>query len=122
MYGNRGQLARVLDKLLDNAQRHARRTMIVTVTDGARGVVLEVRGDGPGVPEAGRERVFTRFPPARCFAQPGRGRHRSRPGHRPGHRGEPRRPTRRCRGPGRPLHPPPPPRRTTGTSPGAAGA
>ncbi|MEV6046221.1 sensor histidine kinase [Streptomyces xanthochromogenes] len=61
VYGNRGQLARVLDNLLDNAQRHARRTITVTVTDGARGVVLEVLDDGPGVPEKDRERVFTRF-------------------------------------------------------------
>ncbi|MEV6725504.1 ATP-binding protein [Streptomyces xanthochromogenes] len=61
MYGNRGQLARVLDNLIDNAQRHARTTITVTVTDGVRGVVLEVRDDGPGVPEKDRERVFTRF-------------------------------------------------------------
>ncbi|MFD5142167.1 sensor histidine kinase [Streptomyces sp. NPDC058401] len=59
--GNRGQLARVLDNLLDNAQRHARETVTVTVTTGPGEVVLEVRDDGGGVPGADRERIFTRF-------------------------------------------------------------
>ncbi|MEV7833983.1 ATP-binding protein [Streptomyces subrutilus] len=59
--GNRGQLARVLDNLLDNAQRHARTGITVSVAAKPDGVVLEVRDDGAGVPEADRERIFTRF-------------------------------------------------------------
>ncbi|WP_327302660.1 ATP-binding protein [Streptomyces sp. NBC_01298] len=67
VHGNRGQLARVLDNLLDNAQRHAREAVVVTVGAGPRGsaapggVLLEVRDDGAGVPEADQERIFTRF-------------------------------------------------------------
>jgi signal transduction histidine kinase len=61
--GSRGQLSRVLGNLLDNAQRHARRTVAVSlVYDEARGeVVLAVQDDGSGVPEAERERIFQRF-------------------------------------------------------------
>ncbi|GHF47251.1 signal transduction histidine kinase [Amycolatopsis bartoniae] len=58
--GHRGQLARVVRNLLDNAERHARSTVTVslTVTDEC---VLEVSDDGPGVPTAERERVFDPF-------------------------------------------------------------
>ncbi|MET9801231.1 HAMP domain-containing sensor histidine kinase [Streptomyces sp. NPDC006368] len=59
--GSRGQLARVLGNLLDNAQRHAATGVTVTVRGGARAVVLSVQDDGAGVPEAERERVFERF-------------------------------------------------------------
>lgn len=60
--GSRGQLARVLGNLLDNAQRHARASVRVSVTRGADGrVVLGVADDGSGVPEAERERIFARF-------------------------------------------------------------
>ncbi|MFI6417447.1 sensor histidine kinase [Streptomyces sp. NPDC050842] len=59
--GSRQQLARVIGNLLDNAQRHAdtRITATVSVTDG--GVLVRVDDDGPGVPEAERDRVFERF-------------------------------------------------------------
>ncbi|MGW2224545.1 ATP-binding protein [Streptomyces formicae] len=59
--GSRGQLARVLGNLLNNAQRHARsRVAVTTRTDGAW-AVLEVADDGSGVPEGERERIFERF-------------------------------------------------------------
>ncbi|MGV9705695.1 ATP-binding protein [Streptomyces sp. NPDC003483] len=59
--GSRGQLARLLGNLLDNARRHARSRVAVTVrTDGAW-AVLEVADDGAGVPAAERERIFERF-------------------------------------------------------------
>ncbi|WP_329545436.1 HAMP domain-containing histidine kinase [Streptomyces sp. NBC_01356] len=59
--GSRGQLARVLANLLDNAQRHARERVSVRVrTDGAR-VVVEVADDGAGVSADQRERIFERF-------------------------------------------------------------
>ncbi|MFB9464808.1 sensor histidine kinase [Streptomyces cinereospinus] len=59
--GSRGQLGRVLANLLDNAQRHARSAVSVTVRrDGGR-AVLRVADDGDGVPAADRERIFERF-------------------------------------------------------------
>ncbi|MEV7883631.1 ATP-binding protein [Streptomyces sp. NPDC002817] len=59
--GSRSQLERVIGNLLDNAQRHARAVIGVTVRrDGAWGVV-EVADDGDGVAEADRERIFERF-------------------------------------------------------------
>ncbi|MET7340792.1 HAMP domain-containing sensor histidine kinase [Streptomyces sp. NPDC005547] len=59
--GSRGQLARVLGNLLDNAERHAVRSVSVTVGRSADGVLVTVTDDGSGVPEAERERVFERF-------------------------------------------------------------
>ncbi|MER7106663.1 sensor histidine kinase [Streptomyces sp. NPDC000229] len=59
--GSRGQLARVLGNLLDNAQRHAETAVTVTVRREGRHVVLTVADDGAGVPEPERERVFERF-------------------------------------------------------------
>ncbi|WP_405984730.1 ATP-binding protein [Streptomyces sp. NBC_00872] len=60
--GSRGQLARVLGNLLDNAQRHARGSVEVSVHRAPDGqVVLVVADDGSGVPEAERERIFERF-------------------------------------------------------------
>ncbi|OEU85735.1 histidine kinase [Streptomyces abyssalis] len=63
--GSRAQLARVVVNLLQNAQRHAASRVLVSVqesreTDG-RWVELVVEDDGPGVPEAERERIFERF-------------------------------------------------------------
>jgi two-component system, OmpR family, sensor kinase len=52
-----------LDALVENALRATERGGAVTV--GARrdplGVAIEVRDDGPGVPEEARERIFDRF-------------------------------------------------------------
>ncbi|MGW1181382.1 sensor histidine kinase [Streptomyces drozdowiczii] len=59
--GSRGQLARVLGNLLDNAQRHAVRSVSVTVDADAGGVLVAVTDDGAGVPEAERDRIFERF-------------------------------------------------------------
>ncbi|NGO70955.1 sensor histidine kinase, partial [Streptomyces boncukensis] len=59
--GSRGQLARVLGNLLDNAQRHARSAVGVAVRRAGDQLVLEVGDDGEGVPEAERERIFERF-------------------------------------------------------------
>ncbi|MEV7421682.1 HAMP domain-containing sensor histidine kinase [Streptomyces sp. NPDC091212] len=59
--GSRGQLARVLGNLLDNAQRHAAGSVTASVRRSGSTVVLAVADDGPGVPDAERERVFERF-------------------------------------------------------------
>lgn len=59
--GSRGQLARVLGNLLDNAQRHARSAVGVEVRADGADAVLIVTDDGPGVPEADRARIFERF-------------------------------------------------------------
>ncbi|WP_097869664.1 sensor histidine kinase [Streptomyces sp. rh34] len=59
--GSRGQLSRVVGNLLDNAQRHAEGCVAVSVAADGRGVRVEVRDDGAGVPEDERERIFERF-------------------------------------------------------------
>ncbi|WP_406188841.1 HAMP domain-containing histidine kinase [Streptomyces anulatus] len=59
--GSRGQLSRVIGNLLDNAQRHAEGIVAVSVAADGRGVRVEVRDDGAGVPEDERERIFERF-------------------------------------------------------------
>nr|WP_203622071.1 sensor histidine kinase [Streptomyces anulatus] len=59
--GSRGQLSRVIGNLLDNAQRHAEGSVAVSVAADGRGVLVEVRDDGAGVPEDERERIFERF-------------------------------------------------------------
>ena len=59
--GDQEALARVLVNLVDNAVRLAASRVDVAVA-GADGVAsLTVTDDGPGVPEADRERVFERF-------------------------------------------------------------
>jgi signal transduction histidine kinase len=60
--GSPDQLRRVVANLLDNAVRHARDRIVVTLAElpGGR-VELVVSDDGPGVPPADQERVFQRF-------------------------------------------------------------
>ncbi|MGV9884341.1 ATP-binding protein [Streptomyces sp. NPDC003006] len=59
--GSRGQLARVLGNLVNNAQRHARSRVTVTTRADGAWAVLEVADDGSGVPPSERERIFERF-------------------------------------------------------------
>jgi signal transduction histidine kinase len=54
-------LARLLRNLLDNADRHARSKVGVTVGAAGGDAVLTVCDDGPGIPAQERERVFQRF-------------------------------------------------------------
>jgi signal transduction histidine kinase len=59
--GDRAQLAQVVRNLVDNACRHARSTVLVTVRRSCGHAVIEVADDGPGVPPDQRARVFERF-------------------------------------------------------------
>jgi signal transduction histidine kinase len=59
--GSARQLRRVVANLLDNAVRHARSEVTVTVEQVGTQVRLTVDDDGPGIPVADRERVFERF-------------------------------------------------------------
>jgi signal transduction histidine kinase len=59
--GSRIQLSRLLTNLADNARRHARTSVSITVDVRGATVQLAVDDDGLGIPEADRERVFERF-------------------------------------------------------------
>ena len=62
--GNPVLMGDLLGNLLDNAIRYNRPGGTVTVRVGpgsGTGPVMEVEDDGPGIPEAERERVFERF-------------------------------------------------------------
>lgn len=63
--GDPARLERALANLVDNALRYARAEVVVRASadQGAGGgwAVLEVTDDGPGIPEADRDRVFERF-------------------------------------------------------------
>ncbi|GIF38093.1 signal transduction histidine kinase [Actinoplanes xinjiangensis] len=54
-------LARVVTNLLDNACRHRRSRVTVSAASDGPHMVVVVTDDGPGIPEADRERVFQRF-------------------------------------------------------------
>jgi len=59
--GNRSLLRRAIGNLVDNADRHAAGVVTVTVDAEAGRAVVHVDDDGPGVPEAERQRIFERF-------------------------------------------------------------
>lgn len=59
--GDRGQLARVVANLLENAVTHAASQVTATVTQQAEAVLVRVVDDGPGVPPDQVDRVFERF-------------------------------------------------------------
>lgn len=59
--GDPAALRRVLRNLGDNAARHARSMVGLTVHEEGETVLVAVSDDGPGIPEADRERVLERF-------------------------------------------------------------
>jgi signal transduction histidine kinase len=58
---NRERVRQVLSNLVDNARRHARSVVRVTIAPVGERVVVRVEDDGPGIPEEERVRVFDRF-------------------------------------------------------------
>jgi len=59
--GERRLLGRMIRNLLDNAVRHGKPPVRVTVRGEGRDVILEVADGGEGVPEGEREQVFSPF-------------------------------------------------------------
>jgi signal transduction histidine kinase len=59
--GTPGGLRRALTSLLDNAVRHARSAITITVDRAGSRAVVEVTDDGPGIDPAVRPRMFDRF-------------------------------------------------------------
>jgi signal transduction histidine kinase len=59
--GDRDKLERLVRNLSDNAARHARSTISLSLRDGGGTVVMAIDDDGSGIPVAQRERIFDRF-------------------------------------------------------------
>lgn len=59
--GDPMRLRQVLGNLVHNGRRHGGRTVTMTARRTGSSVRLEIADDGPGIPEAERERVFERF-------------------------------------------------------------
>ncbi len=61
VWGNPDELTSVIRNLLDNAARHARSIVSVSVREAGPWVIVTVGDDGPGIMADERERVFERF-------------------------------------------------------------
>jgi signal transduction histidine kinase len=61
LHGRPDELRRVVCNLLDNAERHARQTVVVGLSTDGAAAELVVSDDGDGIPPEHRERVFERF-------------------------------------------------------------
>ncbi len=59
--GSPVHLQRLVRNLVDNAERHKASSVETVLTAEGGEAVLTVSDDGPGIPEADRERVFERF-------------------------------------------------------------
>jgi signal transduction histidine kinase len=61
VHGDVDALRRLLRNLGENAARHATDRIDITLADRGNDVVVTVGDDGPGIPEAERQRVLKRF-------------------------------------------------------------
>ena len=61
VFGDRGQLTRLLRNLTDNAARHSQGTVALSLHQDDGIAVLNVDDDGDGIPPSERERIFERF-------------------------------------------------------------
>ncbi len=61
IHGDPVQLARLLRNLADNAARHGETHVDLSLQIRGSSIEVAVEDDGPGIPEADRERVFERF-------------------------------------------------------------
>ena len=61
VHGRRDQLARLVRNLVDNASRHARARVDLSLQSIDGTVTFTVTDDGPGIAADDRERVFERF-------------------------------------------------------------
>ena len=59
--GDAARLGRALGNVVDNAARHARSTVTLSLAERDGHAVLAIADDGPGIPPARREEVFERF-------------------------------------------------------------
>jgi signal transduction histidine kinase len=59
--GDPEALGRAIRILLDNAFRHGKPPVVVTVSKRDNRVHLEVRDSGPGLPQGTEDRIFERF-------------------------------------------------------------
>lgn len=59
--GDRVRLGQAVTNLADNAARHAKSLVRLSLDERASGAVIIVEDDGPGVPPDQRDRVFERF-------------------------------------------------------------
>ena len=59
--GDKAQLDKLVRNLADNAARHARGKVCLSLEESPAGVVLAVDDDGDGIPPQDRDRIFERF-------------------------------------------------------------
>ena len=59
--GHSDHLTRLFRNVIDNAVRYAASTVQVTAVAVPQHIVITITDDGPGIPEADRDRVFDRF-------------------------------------------------------------
>jgi signal transduction histidine kinase len=72
--GDAGQLSRAVRNLLDNASRHARSAVSITVQETGDAAVIEVADDGDGVPAGSEEVIFEPFTRIDAARNPNTGR------------------------------------------------